>query len=366
MEKKTVRKKRFPAGIFILLFIIESILSCSIVSFYFYYTARKTISGTITYTRDYSLALAEAFAGMAELSYRKKQYEPLSALFREKIGQNIIDEAFFVLTDGTLICHSSKDIEKELKGNIANDEFAYNLEQILGTARKKEKSASFTDYNIMNKEIPKFPVPYGTAREHRNLIKKYLYPDINKTGWLVSRAVFRGNQAVGTVNFIISKDRIYSFLENHIRETIRLYRIGLQGSFALALFISLFVLMRYRSIQKKTIKSLGMAGQKTREERKPAAAPIMDETVSAGVSEQEPEEIILTADPIPAAGDEDYITLEFLGNIDDRETPLTAAASTGKDGKSEKGKIIVPALRAEEAVFNKHRVIRDAIPVEKR
>ena len=49
------------------------------------------------------------------------------------------------------------DIEKELKGNIATDEFAYNLDLILLPIWIKADNAQFLDYHIYNNEkIPHF------------------------------------------------------------------------------------------------------------------------------------------------------------------------------------------------------------------
>ena len=60
--------------------------------------------------------MAEAFARVAEFSYSTKKYSSLKTLFHEKIEENTIDEAFFVLSDGKIIVHSSTTAEKELMG----------------------------------------------------------------------------------------------------------------------------------------------------------------------------------------------------------------------------------------------------------
>ena len=57
-------------------------------------------------TRSYAMTLAEALGGSAELSYRAKNYTRLRTLFREKIGERTVDEAFFILKSGKLIAHS--------------------------------------------------------------------------------------------------------------------------------------------------------------------------------------------------------------------------------------------------------------------
>ena len=364
MKQKTFRKKIFPVGIFLMLFLLEAIVAAGAISFYFYRTARTRIDEIDRYTRGYSTALAEACAGVAELSYRKKTYGSLTALFREKINQELIDEALFVLNDGTLVIHSRSEIEKELKGNIANDEFAYNIDLILAPARRNEKSAQFTQYNLAGKEIPLFPLPYGTPREHKQYIRQYIYPDINKTGWLVSRAVFDNKKAIGTVALIISKDRIYFFLDNLIRETLRLYRLAAYGSAALAFFVSLIVLIRYRGIQKKTMRLAAVATAEM-------TPPVMEDTSLPDILPEEihDEKVEPAAAPDEAeathpAAAQDNVIIEFLGYIDSPALP--SGTNPADDGSGEKENIIIPVLHEDRVHTDRRRVILDAVPAGKR
>lgn len=236
-----------------MLFIVQSILALGATAFYFYQSGLSKIKDIETYNKNYSITLAEAFADVAELSYGKKNYARLKTLFRGKIQENTIDEAFFVLRDGKLIVHSNKSIEKDLRGNIANDEFAYNIDLILWPLKRKSKKVMFTPYNIMGKTAP-------FTREEKSIIKQYYYKDINVLGWLVTRAVFYQGKPVGTVNFLIYNDRIYEFLRNHINMAKQYMLYALAGAFCLSFFISLIVLLRYRSIQKKTLQAAGDRG----------------------------------------------------------------------------------------------------------
>jgi len=247
IKKKKFKKKIFPIGIFLLLFLIQSIIAAGALSLYFLNTAQKRITDIEKYTQNYSMSMADLFADMAELSFRTRRYGKLKTTFNEKIRNNTIDEAFFVLNNGTIIAHSNSDIKKELAGNIANDEFTYNTDMILRPAKKKSRETLFTDYNIMGKQVP-------FTREERRLIKKHLYKKINSPGWLVSKAVYVRNKPVGTVNFIISKDRIFDFLMGHIDDTKEYLKYSLAGTFILSFLISLIVLVRYRMIQNRTIK----------------------------------------------------------------------------------------------------------------
>jgi hypothetical protein len=261
-----MKMKRFPIGIFLMLFIIESLVAGVAVAAYFLYAGKSRIEEMESYTRSYSISLADAFASVAELGYRTKKNSHLKTMFREKIEENIIAEAFFVLKNGRIIAHSDKERAKQLKGNIASDEFSYNLDLILRPVRQKSREVMFSDYDIINT-----PVSYG--RNERMMLKRYLYPKIDSTGWLASKAVFIKKKPVGAVGFIISKEKIYSFIAEHIEHCKRILIASLCLSFVISLAVSLVVLLRYRSIQKK-LMGYDRAGVAPRESKKgfPAAA----------------------------------------------------------------------------------------------
>jgi len=247
-RKQKIKKTVFPIGIFLMLFIILSFIAAGASFVYFMYAGKSGIAQIESYTRSYSIPLAEAFANMAEMCYREKKYSRLRTLFHEKIEQRAIDQAFVVLKNGKLIAHSDPDIEKKLKGNLASDEFDYNLDLILKPVYRASREALFTDYNITSIKAP-------FEREYRMLLKTYFYKNIDSTGWLVSRAIFKKKKPVGAVCFIISKKRIYSFITGHVDRSARLFTISMAIAFIVSLFVSLVVLVRYRGIQKRALAS---------------------------------------------------------------------------------------------------------------
>lgn len=238
------RKIIFPAGIFLLLFLTESILNSVILFSYTYVSLKKNINSVEEYTRNYSGTLAEAFASAAELSLKTNKTEFLKTLFQEKIQQKTIDEAILILTDGRLIAHSNTSIEKTLRGNIANDGMTYNLELILEPVRKNSREVKFSDYNMLDKKIP------FSIRE-REIIAEYIYPGINTTGWLVTKSIFINDKPAGAVCFLIAKERIYILINETFTHTLKYLYIVLGASLTIALFISVVILVRYRSIHRR-------------------------------------------------------------------------------------------------------------------
>jgi len=250
-KHKETKLKRliFPIGIFLLMFIAESIIGTAGVVSYFYLSGKKNISAIENYTINYSKTMAEAFARVAEFSYTTKKYSSLKTLFHEKIEENTIDEAFFVLSDGKLIVHSSTTAEKELMGNIASDEMAYNLDMILLPVQTKSSELLINNYNIVNKTVP-------FKRNDRDLLKKHVYKDLNSTGWLFTKGIFPKGKSAGTVNFIISKDRIYASIKESIDQAKYYTFLVVTISMMLSFFVSIIVLLRYRSIQKNALKTV--------------------------------------------------------------------------------------------------------------
>ncbi len=248
-KKTKLKRLFFPVGIFLLMFIAESIIGTAGVVSYFYFSGKRNLSKIEKYTINYSKTMAEAFTRVAEFSYSTKKYSSLKTLFHEKIEESTIDEAFFVLNDGKLIVHSSTTIEKELIGNIASDEMSYNLDMILFPVKTKNRDLILNNYNIINKIIP-------FKRNEKDFLKKYVYKDLNSTGWLFTKAVYFKDKPVGTVNFIVSKDRVYASINESINQAKHYSILVVMASMIISFFVSLIILFRYRSIQKNALKSL--------------------------------------------------------------------------------------------------------------
>ncbi len=383
------RKIIFPAGIFLLVFFIDSVLGALALSAYTYVSLKKTITAVEEYTRNYSKTLAEAFASVAELSLKTNKTESLKTLFHEKIQQNTIDEAIFVLADGRLIVHSNTSVENGLGGNIANDEMAYNLDLILEPVKKNSRELIFSDYNIIDRKIP-------FSRRERDLIGKYIYPGINTTGWLFTRGVFIDDKAAGSVCFLTGKERIYSVIRETFSNTLKYLYTVIGGSFIISFIISLVILARYRSIQKRAdriARTPGYGRSKGIIQAEHAHVPVaehkdvplqasspgsvmddfdlfVDEPVGDAIIDKEHEipvdletasrNGITDTRPVPGGtkSDDGYITVEFLGEINDEPADVIPKQQAAGDYIARK----IPADSLGKRGFTE---IRDAIPAQK-
>jgi hypothetical protein len=327
MEKE-IKKRGFPFGIFLFMLVLLLALSCAITGGYYYYSTRSGIESGVAYTHGHARQLAEALANLAELSHRVNDYTALKTLFREKIKENTIDEAFFVLFDGTLVAHSRSDAEKKLGGNIANDEFSYNTDLILFPLRNGSKEIQLIDYNIMGKTVP-------FNRIEKQYLKKYMYDRVDTSGWLVTRAVYSVSKGkdvpLGTVNFLISKERVFGEISGNFRQALLIIQVLAAVSFMLSLIIALVVYARYRNFYRVREIDGGAAERKTpRPQREP-------EEVQESVS----------------------IDADLLAGGDDSEVPWRE-----KDGDRKKTERAAVVMR--ESFVDVRKTIRDAIPVNKR
>jgi hypothetical protein len=382
-RKKTGTKALFPAGIFFLLFLIQMLASAGGISYYFFHKTKNDLTEIEKYTLNYSKTLAEAFADVAELSYRNKNYSSLKSLFREKIEENTIDEAFFVLKDGTLIVHSNTTIEKKLRGNIANDEMAYNLDLILQPVNKKSRDLFFSNYNIIEKKIP-------FNRSLRGLIKEHLYSDINSSGWIFTRGVFHRGKPAGTVNFIVSKDRIHTTIFSAAEDMKKVLLIALALSLGIAFIVSILIMFRFRKRlscaedsaamdeaevddeyievipeEEKEIVFESDYYSETPEIENYSPGESGDETYDYDFSFDEEtslQEKTTSADEISDTfeDEDEYITIELLGEIDeDDETEVKNSKKSSPSGVK-----IIASVVIDENIANKQD-IPDAIPVKK-
>lgn len=239
-----MKKRIFPVGIFFILLMIESLIAAGVSLSYCFYAGKSGIASIESNTRAYVTPLAESFGTMAELCYRSKKYERLKALFRDKLGQGVIDEAFFILKNGRLAAHSDSAVEKKYRKTTV--EAVYTMDLVLLPAYRASRDVLFTEYGIPSKRVP-------FDRRQREIIKSYFYPEIDSTGWLASRAVFGKKKPVGAVCIIIGKDRIYSFIRGHAEQSGRILAASLLAAFAVSFLISLVIFFRYRSIQKRAL-----------------------------------------------------------------------------------------------------------------
>ncbi|HOP63303.1 MAG TPA: hypothetical protein PK358_07785 [Spirochaetota bacterium] len=385
-NRKKLKKWIFPIGIFILLFITEAIIGSGAALTYLYLDSKRGIERIEKYTVNYSMTLAEAFSRVAEFSYISKNYTSLNTLFHEKIEENTIDEAFFVLNDGKLIVHSNTTIEKGLKGNIANDEMAYNIDMILQPVTQKSRELFVSDYNIINERVP-------FNRDERQFLGKYLYKDINSSGWLFTKGIFIKGKPAGTVNFIISKNRIFGSIKESLARGKFMLIVVLVSAFFISIFISVIVMFRYHSIQKRAGAVLPAIKP---EERfapaisRPGITPVQsdevihasdvyfadddldgipDEPFDEDIVEEEPAAFPVREageEPLPvltahkSEGEEEYVTIELLGEIEEEEArPELDITDSGRV-------YIAPVISIDTLKRKKEKEIKDAIPVHGR
>lgn len=346
---RSLKKKKFPIGIFLMLFIIESAIAVVTVGLYFRHTGKKQIEKIEKYTRNYSMSMIDAFSDVAKLSYKAKSYSVLKTLFRQEIREDTIDEAFFVLNNGRLVVHSSRDVERELKGNIATDEFAYNIDLILRPARRKLNTVQFTSYNVMNKKVP-------FRRDLREVLEKYLYDEINMLGWLVSKAVYYKKKPVGTVNFLIYKERVYDFIQAHLKEAVKFYKIAQLLAFIVSLVISIIVLARYRSIQEKTYRD-SLKSIEEEYERGDIIEVIPEERIAVAVKEK--------------SSHNDFISVDIIEDFDDSKYEVGFFEETPKEVKKEQGGVTgeIPEMIVKnrpESLPGRGQIIKDAIPLQRK
>lgn len=389
---KKIKKLIFPVGIFLLMFLAESVIGTAGIISYFYFSGKKNITAIESYTFNYSKTMAEAFARVAEFSYSTKQYSSLKTLFHEKIEENTIDEAFFVLSDGRLIVHSSTTAEKDLMGNIASDEIAYNLDMILLPLQTKNSDLILNNYNIVNKTVP-------FKRKERDLLTKYVYGDLNSTGWIFTKGVFYKDKPAGTVNFIISKDRIYTSIKESINQARYYTLLLIAVSMIISLVVSLFVLFRYRSIQKNALGSNPGYDEASIDEDVPELSADTKDADQAdviflpdsnviepdmgSVNEYDSEQNIIeenqpasqqiklreeseSGEIVPLrrhdiSSDDEYITVELLGEIEPEPE-----YKQQKEYTETIKEYIAPVINLDDYKKSINREIRDAIPLRKK
>jgi hypothetical protein len=239
----TVKRIIFPFGIFFsLLILLEGILLTA-VGGYFYISLKQDIYRAEYNARSYLSPLLEVCARCAAIGEDRQVITSLAPLFAEYRAKGMVLRAFFVKENGEILIHSDPAEIDQLKNNIATDEFSYNVDQIFAPLKANSSEPMFIDYNIIDA-----PIPF--TRNELKYIKKYLYKDADKNGWLISRAVFRGENPYGVVAFILDKDPIYQAVKSRIEAAILWGKRAAPSAALLALIFAIVVYIRYIGIAK--------------------------------------------------------------------------------------------------------------------
>ncbi len=271
----------FPIGIFLVLFLLFFSSSCGLSGFYYYKYTLNFIDKMTKDANDSSVALVEACSIIAELSDGKEQEKRLNDFFANNPQKKFFSKAFYAKGNGTIIAHSNPEEIKELNGNIAFDEFKYNIDQIFYPLSQNDKKVYLSDYYILDEQIP-------FTKEEIKYLKQYLYNNIDRNGWLANKTVEKNIkiskkkyelQKTGTINFILSKKLLYVELFKVKEKIIQTAVISAGTSGILSLFLSLIIFLRYNSIRRKTLKSSALIQQ--------AAIGLAPENIEIDMHEEE-------------------------------------------------------------------------------
>jgi hypothetical protein len=238
------RRVIFPFGIFFLLYFILSVIAAGGIGTYFYLKLKDEIKRSESDARNYVAPFVDACAQLASVCDDKKVTEKLNPLFQDYGRKGIVSKAFFVKDDGFILAHSNPKEVETLKNNIAADEFTYNIDQIFLMLKKGSGELYFGDYYLIDRTLPfdKRLIAY---------MKKYFDPNIDRNGWLISKAVFTAkNKPYGVAAFFIDKTPIYETVKKSIDESIRYGKYATAGAAGIALFISLLIFIRYMMIAR--------------------------------------------------------------------------------------------------------------------
>lgn len=342
----------FPFGMFFVLFIVFSAISSGITGYLYYNQLMSNIDKSIKDAKEISSSITHASTDIAELSSGQLQKDRLNSFFDKNKKNGFFTKAFYVLENGTLVAHSNSSEIERLGGNIAADEFQYNLDQIFYCIKENKKDIYFSDYYLIEEKIP-------FTKQEIFYIKKYIYDKIDRNGWLSSKAIEKNvkiskekfkSKKIGTVNFIISKKPLYNNILKTKESLIQTEAILLAICAALSLFIGIIVYIRYIMISNKATKTIQL---ETRSEYTPP------ENIDINVdpkerydtySEYPEKDIDIKADDYFSETTFSEVSPRNLKAIDDVKEPNIQIVYDEEDEDAEDSQI----------------VIQDAIPVNKR
>ncbi len=181
--------------------------------YYKYIHVKSDIAAFTSQVKNIAKTLISTYAQASERAYATRSNDQLLSLIEESKNIKGIKEVFLVLDDGKILAHSDTKKANELKGNIANDEFYYNIDMILYPHAQQSRELFIFDYFV-----PDLRLPFTTIV--RKYIQQFLYKDINTNSWLVTKAVYDKGKSIGTINCIIVKTPIYDMMKHAYMELL--------------------------------------------------------------------------------------------------------------------------------------------------
>jgi hypothetical protein len=242
MEKN--KRILFPFGFFSAALVIFETITCAAAALVFILLAKQDIRSVENDARSYIAPLVDLCAANASMGTDTEITKSLTPLFTEYQQKGFVYRAFFVKENGAILAHSNSYENEMLRHNIARDEFTYNLDQIFLPLKNNETNSYFSDYFI-----PEIKSPF--RKKEITYIKKYLYPEIDKNGWLVSKAVFRDGKPFGVAAFILEKSEISRLILLRYEQFLFWVKRGAATAAAVSLFLSFLMLFRYSSLVKR-------------------------------------------------------------------------------------------------------------------
>ena len=242
-----IKRIFFPFGIFAVSIVLLAGGSAAGIAGYHYVALKSGIADFENRTQQYLVPLLDACVQMGSIDGGKESGGKMSLLFRDYQQRKIVYKAFFVKEDGTVLAHSGSDDVKVLNNNIAADEFTYNLDQIYLPLKKDMKEPLFADYYLIDRKVP-------LERRQADLVKKYLYPSIDRNGWILARQVRFNDKPFGVVAFLVDKEPVYLMVEKSIKNTVWMGKIGIAAALAFALLFSLIAAIRGRMVYTRALR----------------------------------------------------------------------------------------------------------------
>ena len=244
---RQIKKVLFPFGIFILLALIFAGGAVAASAGYYYVTLKRDIAETERNTQQYLIPLLDACVQMASMDGGAKSAERMNELFNGYRSTGIVFKAFFVKEDGSILAHSSSDEVKSLKSNIASDEFTYNLDQIFLPLKRDIKEPLFSDYYIVDKNVP-------FTKEQMMYLKKYINSGLDRNGWILSRKVSYKDKSAGVIVFLVDKGSMYEAIILGFNQAVFRTKIAGGAGLGLALLLSLIIFLRYKMIYSRAFR----------------------------------------------------------------------------------------------------------------
>ncbi len=247
MKTSLLKHITIACAVAVALFITTAFFISRLFELNYYNDIRISVENRMKEKDSFAESMLVSLSQIGAVATPKTVDRMAQPIFKE--SQALYFRAFIVRTDGTIVTHSDPQEAVRLNGNIATDEFSYNLEEIYYPITRESAGAVRRDYHILQQKIPFDDAILETLRSRVD-------SRIDRNGILYTKRIKLKSGAFFIASVILSRSDIYAHIGSSLDNLTRLKIFIILSCFSLSAVVAIFLFITIRRGENNTVAQL--------------------------------------------------------------------------------------------------------------